>query len=110
MYLQRADKLSSKAHIWNSETKDTECTMWSTGGLNQDNDYEFCQNTKRSICSMCVGNYRKRTGRPHDLVKAEAEKYQRLYDFFAQEHGINLTVGQMDDILHEVQQYLKEQL
>lgn len=35
-------------------------------------------------------------------------KYQRLFNFFSEEHGLTLLESQMDDIINEVQIFLKE--
>jgi len=93
-YLQRKNKPSSKAHIWNQQKKDTACRMWSTGGLGKDNNYEIIDSTDKSICTMCSNNY--------EPVKEESLKYQHLFDLLKQEHGITPTIGEMDDIIYEV--------
>lgn len=59
-YLQRKDKPSCKAHIWNQQKKDTSCRMWSTGGLGKDNDYEIVGHTLKEVCTMCKNNLNKR--------------------------------------------------
>lgn len=43
------------------------------------------------------------------LQKENAERYQRLFDFFYDEHGLILLEGDMDDIIHEVQDHVKRE-
>lgn len=53
-YLLRESKPSNKAHIWSESDEDTYCKMWSTGGLDQDLDWEIRDNTQRSVCKVCI--------------------------------------------------------
>jgi len=53
-YLVNPNKIKHKAHIWLG--RDTACTMWTTGGLNQDH-FGVVEDTEKSICSMCLQNY-----------------------------------------------------
>lgn len=42
------------------------------------------------------------------LVYLESLKYQNLFEFFNTEHGLILTMGEMDDVIHEVERFKKE--
>lgn len=37
-----------------------------------------------------------------------ARKYQRLFNFFYDEHGLILTQSEMDDIIHEAERHKKQ--
>lgn len=99
-YLQRKDKVNSKAHIWNNKKNDTSCKMWSTGGLGKEKNYEIVDHTPKDICTMCENNY--------NTVKEYADRYQHLFDFFSEEHNLTLTTGEIDDIIYEVKQHLRQ--
>lgn len=43
----------------------------------------------------------------NDLIKKESERYQELFNFFKQEHDIRLTIGEMDDIINQVDKHLQ---
>lgn len=36
-----------------------------------------------------------------NIIREEADKYQEFFNFMSQEHDLNLTVGQMNDIVQE---------
>ena len=40
--------------------------------------------------------------------KKEFDCYNKLHDFFSQEHGLILTTGEMDDILKACDEFKKE--
>ena len=50
-------KKGGKAHIWNDEKDDTECKMWSTGGIvNKEKFSRSLSEDEESICLMCKQN------------------------------------------------------
>jgi len=55
-YLIRNTGENVKAHIWNKHAKDTECFMWSTGGMNK-KKFSLHKTTKgKELCMMCTNN------------------------------------------------------
>ena len=60
MYLIRDKGNNQKAHIWNKYAEDTECFMWSTGGMNKNKGYSLHKTSRgKEICLMCKNNYRE---------------------------------------------------
>ena len=45
--------------------------------------------------------------KPKNDQKESAKDYQRLFDFFSKEHGLTLIEGELDDIIHEVNEHEK---
>ena len=45
-----------------------------------------------------------------DIVQQSAEKYQRLFDFFSNEHNLTLLEGELDEIIEEVNKFTKQDL
>ena len=45
-----------------------------------------------------------------DLQRQQADEYQEFFDFFRQEHGLTLLIGEMDDILYEAEKLRIKQL
>jgi Ca2+-binding EF-hand superfamily protein len=43
-----------------------------------------------------------------ELQKENAEKYQGLFDFFAMNHDLVLTEGQMDDVINAVKEHVEQ--
>lgn len=41
-------------------------------------------------------------------IKEIANTYQGLFDFFNQEHNLTLTISEMNDIIYEVERFMKE--
>ncbi len=37
-----------------------------------------------------------------------ADKYQKFFNFMSQEHGLILTISEMDEIIHEAQDLVKK--
>lgn len=42
------------------------------------------------------------------VVREFADKYQEFFNFMNQEHGLILTISEMDEILHESQKLIKK--
>jgi len=42
-----------------------------------------------------------------DLIREEADKYQRFFDFMSQEHDLTLTISEMNEIVYEAQELVK---
>lgn len=55
-YLSRNDKPSMKAHVWDENTNDTACKMWSTGGIKSKEKYSVKTETQRNVCKVCLNN------------------------------------------------------
>lgn len=41
------------------------------------------------------------------LIKEEADKYQRFFDFMTQEYNLTLTISDMDEIIFEARELVK---
>ena len=55
-YLIRDVGEKVKAHIWNDYAKDTECFMWSSGGMKKSR-FSIQKTTKgKDVCTMCMNN------------------------------------------------------
>lgn len=62
-YLFRVKKKGARAHIWNEGDLDTNCRMWSTGGLKQSLT-DWTKSTSkgdREVCKMCQNSTHKNT-------------------------------------------------
>ena len=54
-YFYRKSKKKHKAHIWNDDSSDTYCKMWSTGGLKKSLDWRKSEiKGDRDVCTMCA--------------------------------------------------------
>lgn len=53
------DKLKRKVHVWNEDTNDTYCSMWSTGGIDKSNYELGFQPVSSKICKNCMHVYNK---------------------------------------------------
>lgn len=59
MYLERKTKNSKSgkvtSHIWNDVAQDTECLMYSSGGMDK-NNYKLVYSLNNKLCVMCETN------------------------------------------------------
>lgn len=61
MYLIRTKKKNKVAHLWNDTTGDTECRMWSTGGITAKSAYKIREfKGEARICQTCTNNIKKK--------------------------------------------------
>lgn len=53
-FLINMNKPTGKAHLW--EDGDTQCTMFSTGGMRKTKYKVYQDHQQREICVMCLSN------------------------------------------------------